>query len=73
MNTQCYRHEGRAKKKNVQKKNHEMKMKITQVGIGGNSSDTTYHRELYLKIMISHFHLSEVIQKVSKFWHSRSV
>ena len=52
------------RKENVQKY-HEMKMKITQVGIGGHSSDTTYHRELYLKIMISHFHLSEVIQKAS--------
>ena len=28
-------------KENVQK-NHEMKMKITQVGISGHSSDTTY-------------------------------
>ena len=55
---------GRAKGK-CANKNHEMKMKITQVGIGGHSSDTTYHRELHLKIMISHFHLSEVIQKVS--------
>ena len=42
-------------------------MKITQVGISGHSSDTTYHRELYFKITISHFHLSEVIQKVSYF------
>ena len=36
MSTQCYiRHEGHVRTENVQK-NHEMKMKITQVDIGGH-------------------------------------
>ena len=63
MTTKCYRHEGRAKRKCA--KNHEIYMKITQLGIAGHQSDTILHEELYLKIMISHFHLSEVIGKVS--------
>ena len=60
-----YRYEGRAKRKCA--KIHEIYIKITQLGIAGHKSDTIHHKELYLKIMISHFHLSEVIGKSVKF------
>ena len=48
MTTKCYRHEGLAKRKCA--KDHEISMKITQLGIAGHYSDTIHHKELYLKI-----------------------
>ena len=64
MSTQCYRYEERAKRKCAE--NPEIQMKSTQLGIAGHYSDihVIYQKDLYLNI-ISQFHLSEMIGKVS--------